>query len=125
MAVACAKCGTQNPEGNQFCQNCGTPLAAAAPSAAPPAPAPPAPAPMAPPPAVAAAPPPAPGAPPPGYAYQNPYYQPGAGAPPVHRTPWVMIVGAVVGVVVILAGVGIVIAAASFKPTNQVKPFAP
>lgn len=28
--VTCSKCGSQNKEGNKFCQNCGNPLAAAA-----------------------------------------------------------------------------------------------
>ena len=27
MAIACARCGTQNPDGNKFCQACGSPLA--------------------------------------------------------------------------------------------------
>src|SRR5207302_138612 len=38
MALTCARCGTQNPDGNAFCQACGTQLAAtawAAPTAAP------------------------------------------------------------------------------------------
>jgi hypothetical protein len=37
MALTCARCGAQNPDGNQFCQACGTPLMAAAapPPAAP------------------------------------------------------------------------------------------
>jgi len=43
MAVTCANCGTQNPDGNKFCQSCGKPLAAApvgAAGAPPPAPIP-------------------------------------------------------------------------------------
>jgi hypothetical protein len=98
MAVTCARCGTQNPDGNQFCQACGTPLGVAAP-----------------PPGVGAAVPPAPGAPPaqppPPGGYQSPYYAPSAVGPqpPVHRTPWILIIGAIVVLVVIMAGGGTVI----------------
>ena len=89
MAVTCARCGTQNPDGNQFCQACGTPLTAAAiQPAAPPSflPGPPAAPPPAPPGPPAFPPPPPPG-------YQSPYYAPsGVGPqPPVHRTPWTLI----------------------------------
>ena len=31
----CGECGTQNPDTNQFCKNCGTPLRKAQPSAVP------------------------------------------------------------------------------------------
>jgi hypothetical protein len=93
MAVTCARCGTQNPDGNQFCQACGTPLAVAAPPPAPPAQAP--------------SPIPAP----PG-AYQSPYYAPSAVGPqpPVHRTPWVLIISAIVVLVLLMAGCGTAIA---------------
>jgi len=49
---------------------------------------------------------PPPGLPPP--AYQSPYYAPAAGVfqPPVHRTPWVLIISAVLGLIVIMAGCG-------------------
>ena len=99
MAVTCARCGTQNPDGNQFCQACGTPLAmAGAPpaAAAPPVPAMPGPAPM----------------PPPPGAYQSPYYAPSAVGPqpPVHRTPWVLIISAIVVLVLLMAGCGTAIA---------------
>src|SRR5713101_3776778 len=85
MALTCARCGTQNPDGNSFCQACGTPLAA-----------------------VVARPPvgPPPVGPPP--VYQSPYYAPTAGGyqAPVHRTPWVLIVSAVLGLIVVMAGCG-------------------
>lgn len=61
---------------------------------------------------------PPPGLPPP--AYQSPYYAPAAGVyqPPVHRTPWVLIIGAVVGLVVIMAGCGTALAFLNAK-NNQ------
>src|SRR5207253_11291857 len=42
VALTCARCGAQNPDGNLYCQTCGTPLTAAgavagAPPTAPPA----------------------------------------------------------------------------------------
>ena len=47
---------------------------------------------------------------PPGYAaqpgYASPYYAPAVATPPVHRTPWMVIIAAVVALVVILAGIG-------------------
>src|SRR6266478_4086832 len=113
MALTCARCGTQNPDGNSFCQACGTPLAAVAPVGPPPAGPPPVgPRPVGPPPV---GPPPGapspimgppPGLPPP--TYQSPYYAPGAGGfqAPVHRTPWVLIISAVLGLIVVLAGCG-------------------
>src|SRR6202040_4290267 len=93
MAVTCARCGTQNPDGNQFCQACGTPLAVAAAQ------------PFSPPSALPG-PPAAPPPPPPGY--QSPYYQPSAlgPQPPVHRTPWTLIIAGVVVLVVVMAGCG-------------------
>jgi hypothetical protein len=97
MAVTCARCGTQNPDGNQFCQACGTPLAVAATQpAAPPSPLPGPP---------AATPPPPPG-------YQSPYYAPSAVGPQpqVHRTPWTLIIAAVVVLVLLMAGCGTAIA---------------
>jgi hypothetical protein len=53
---------------------------------------------------------PPPDLPPP--TYQSPYYAPTAGSfqPPIHRTPWVLIVSAVLGLVVIMAGCGTAIA---------------
>jgi hypothetical protein len=49
---------------------------------------------------------PPPDLPPP--VYQSPYYAPTPGVyqPPVHRTPWVLIVSAVAGLIVIMAGCG-------------------
>jgi zinc-ribbon domain len=104
MAVICARCGTQNPDGNQFCQACGTPLAvaAAAPGVSPAMPPPPG----------ASLPGPPPMAPPPPGAYQSPYYTPSAVGPqpPVHRTPWVLIIAAIVVLILIMAGIGTAIA---------------
>lgn len=120
MAVACSRCGTMNPDGNQFCQSCGTPLVAAA-VAGPPAAmsGPPAgiPGPPAPPPASMSGPPP--GAAPPGY--QSPYYAPGVGAlqNPVHRTPWMIIIAAVVGLLLIMAACGTAIAVLGHHASNS------
>ena len=125
MPVGCPNCGTQNPDGSQFCQNCRTPLMAG-PAAPPPMAAPPPPAYGAPPPAYGApppaygAPPPAYGAPPPAYAAPggyapaygapaaSPYYTPGGAPPPVHRTPTGLIIGAGVAAFVILAILAVV-----------------
>src|SRR5258708_32729728 len=121
MAMTCAGCGAQNPEGNQFCSACGRPLtraaAAAAPwwAAAPQGPPPPteaAPSWLAPPPQA----PPPPAATPPAYAspqpaevaYASPYYSPSGAMPqaPVHRTPMALIIGAVAALIVVVAGGG-------------------
>src|SRR5438445_4243822 len=130
MALTCARCATQNPDGNAFCQACGTQLVAMqqAPPAGPPPSAPPpnwAP-PGPPPPSAQPAPPaaswlppqgappsvavPPPGAPPP--SYQSPYYAPPPGfpQPPVHRTPWLLIISAIVGLVLLMAGCGTALA---------------
>jgi len=105
MAVTCARCGTENPDGNQFCQACGTPLAVAA---APPAPG-------------AVLPGPPPGPPPPQAGYQSPYYAPSAVGPqpPVHRTPWILIISAIVVLVVLMAGCGTAIAVFSNRASGQ------
>jgi hypothetical protein len=103
MAQTCARCGAQNPDDNQFCQACGTPLTALATGA-------PATGPAVPPastPALAyASPPPIP------VSYSSPYFSPSGAGPqaPVHRTPWILILGAVVGLVVLMAGCGTAIA---------------
>ena len=96
MAVTCARCGTQNPDGNQFCQACGTPLAVA----------------VAPPATGAVLPAPLPAPPPAQAGYQSPYYAPSAVGPqpPVHRTPWMLIISAIVVLVVLMAGCGTAIA---------------
>lgn len=105
MALACARCGAQNPDGNIYCQTCGTPLSAARVMA----------------PVAIASPPPIPGpppGPPPGIAppavgpsgYQSPYYVPAGVTAPVHRTPWTMIIAAVVALVVLMAGGGTAVA---------------
>jgi hypothetical protein len=121
MAIACARCGAQNPDGNRFCQSCGAPLAAVPQQPATPvggAPAAPWQAVPYPGQAVQAPPPPPPGPQP---AYASPYYAPAAGGaqPPVHRTPWVMIVAVVVGLVVIMAGCGTVLAFSGFGKKTQ------
>src|SRR3989442_9983173 len=107
MAVTCARCGTQNPDGNQFCQACGTPARGARGQpgfASPPA---------------TALPGPPPG-PPPG-AYQSPYYSPSAVGPqpPVHRTPWVLIISAIVVLVVLMAGCGTAFAILGSRANNN------
>lgn len=53
---------------------------------------------------------------PPGYA--SPYYTPAAGAPPqapVHRTPWMLIVAAVVVLILVMSGIGTAVALLSNK----------
>jgi hypothetical protein len=116
MALTCARCGTQNPDGNSFCQACGTPLAAVAPRP-PVGPPPIGPPPIGPPPVgppPVGPPPGAPGVimgPPPNLpppSYQSPYYAPAAGVyqQPVHRTPWLLIISAILGLIVIMAGCG-------------------
>ena len=121
MALVCPRCATQNPDGHSFCLACGSPL-----NAPPPAPAMPvAAAPASPfteppafttPPAAAYAPPP-----PPPPAYQSPYYAPASGAiqPPVHRTPWLVIIAVVVVLVLLMAGVGTVLAMGFARSGNQ------
>jgi zinc-ribbon domain len=108
VALVCARCGTQNPDSNKFCLACGTPLAAApVPPAMPVGPASASPFTQAPPPAGTY-----PGAPPGPPAYASPYYSPtGAGPQPgVHRTPWILIIGVIVALLVVMGGVGTVLA---------------
>lgn len=114
MAIACANCGTQNPDGNKFCQSCGKPLAAAplGAAAAPAAAAPPPPAPA---PAPGAA-----GAPPPGY---SPYYAPVPGqGVTVHRTSPGLIIGIVGGLVLLMVAAMFLIGLIFLRP--QPKPVA-
>lgn len=103
MAVACPRCGTQNPDGNAYCQACGTPLAAPVAATA----------------GAFAGPPPGMAPPgPPGYAppmaapsgYQSPYYAPSGPTAPVHRTPWMAIVAGVVALTLVMAGIGTALA---------------
>src|SRR5438270_237564 len=120
MAVACARCGAQNPDGNAFCQACGSPLAAGAPQPAPPAPsAPPAGPPPGPPAGVAG--PPA-GMPPPVFAgpsaYASPYFTPQPAMAPIHRTPGTLIIAGVVAVVVLIAGCGTAVAVLARRRTE-------
>ena len=138
MALTCARCGAQNPDGNRFCQACGTPLTAAAAGIAAPPTAPPGPPgayPGAPPGPPAPYPGPPPGPPGPAYAsplayaspppvpagYQSPYYVPGAGAvqAPVHRVPLMLILSAVVVLVLLMAGIGTAIAIIGSHNNNQ------
>jgi hypothetical protein len=94
MALACPRCGAQNPDGNAYCQACGTPLAAPVAATAgtfagpPPGMAPPAAAP----------------------AYQSPYFVPSGPSVAVHRTPWMLIIAAVVVLTVLMAGAGTALA---------------
>jgi len=132
MALTCARCGAQNPDGNRFCQACGTPLTAAAAGVAVPPAAPPGP-PPGPFPAVPPGPPPAPpgppyastlaypSPPPPSVGYQSPYYIPGVGAAqaPVHRVPLMLIVSAVVVLVLLMSGIGTAIAIIGNHGNNQ------
>jgi len=127
MALVCARCGTQNPDTNRFCQACGTPLTAVAPPPAVPVTAAAAsPFTQAPPPAgVYAGPPPS--APPGPPAYSSPYYSPsGTGPQPgVHRTPWVVIISAIVALVVVMGGVGTVLAVTLASHNSQSAGFQP
>lgn len=91
MPLTCSHCGAQNPDGMQFCQSCGSPLMAAPQGTAP---TPAAPAPTAPP---AGTPPPASPPPPPVPAHPA----------PTHRLPLGSLLGIVIGVLGILAAVGI------------------
>src|SRR5438270_10464251 len=103
MALTCARCGAQNPDGNLYCQACGTPLTAAGGVATA--------APSGPPPGAYAGPPV--GIPPPVAApggYQSPYYTPQGVAAPVHRTPWMLIIAAVLALTVLMAGLGTALA---------------
>src|SRR5437870_12613176 len=102
MALTCARCGAQNPDGNLYCQACGTPLTAAgavagAPPASPPAAA-----------AGAFAGPPVGAAPPvvSPTGYQSPYYTSSGVAAPVHRTPSMLIMTAVLALTALLPGWG-------------------
>lgn len=93
MALQCARCGAQNPDGNLYCQACGTPLTAPAAAA---------------PPAAGITGPPA-GMAPPSYGpsgYQTPYHYPQGAVAPAHRTPWMLIIAGVVALVVLMAGFG-------------------
>jgi hypothetical protein len=53
--------------------------------------------------------------------YSSPYYTPAASAPPapVHRTPWMLIIAAVVGLVVVMAGCGTAIALLGNKASSS------
>jgi len=94
MALACPRCGTQNPDGNAFCQACGTPLSAPVAVTA----------------GAYAGPPPGMAPPPPSPGYQSPYYAPSGAPVPVHRTPWMLIIAGVLAATVLMAGIGTALA---------------
>src|SRR5258708_23173041 len=96
MGVTCARWGAQNPDGNQFCQACGTRLSAAAAGA------------PAPPPPPSALPLPYPSPPPLPVAYASPYYNPPRAAPPAagHRTPRALLITRGVLLIFVVAGRG-------------------
>src|SRR5207249_3807937 len=120
MALVCPRCATQNPDGNSFCLACGSPLNAPPPAPAMPVAAAPA-SPFTEPPAFTSPPPAYAPPPPPSPAYQSPYYAPASGAiqPPVHRTPWLVIIAVVVVLVLVMAGVGTVLAMGFAHSSNQ------
>jgi len=111
MALTCAHCGAQNPDGNLYCQSCGSPLAAPPAAAAPPSPPPGPPGFVGPPPVAG----------PTGYqaptGYQSPYYAPAAPVAPVHRTPWMLILAAVVALTILMAGCGTALAILGSRST--------
>ena len=88
MPLICSHCGAQNPDGMQFCQSCGSPLAPAPQGTAP---TPGLPLPLTSP---ASPPPPAPA-------------PPAARPAPAHRLPLGSLIGIVIGVLGILAAIGI------------------
>jgi zinc ribbon protein len=128
MALVCARCGTQNPDTNRFCQACGTPLTAtsAPPPAVPVGATAASPFTQAPPPAGTYPGPPA-GVPPGPPAYSSPYYSPtGAGPQPgIHRTPWVLIISVIVALLVVMGGVGTVLAVTLGSHNSQSAGFQP
>jgi hypothetical protein len=101
----CPRCGTQNPDGNSYCQACGTllsaPVAATLGAFAGPPPGPP----------------PGLGAPAATPAYQSPYYAPAGPTQPVHRTRWTSIIASVVVLTVVMAGAGAGLALLGNRPS--------
>lgn len=102
MALACPRCGTQNPDGNAYCQACGTPLTA----------------PVAVTTGAYAGPPPGIAPPPPSPVYQSPYYAPSGASVPVHRTPWMLIIAVVLAATVLMAGIGTALALLGHRETQ-------
>ena len=100
MPLACPRCGTQNPDGNAYCQACGTPLTAPVAATA----------------GAFAGPPPG-MAPPP--AYQSPYYPPSGPPVAVHRTPWVLIIAGVLVLALVMAGAGTALAVLSNRNSQS------
>lgn len=80
----CSECGTQNPDTNQFCKNCGKPLPRQKPAAQSAVPPPPVPVTPAPQPVIAAAPAPSPA--------------PAPAAAPKRKRNWLGIVSLVLGI---------------------------
>src|SRR2546430_3089347 len=112
MALTCARGGAQTPDGNLYCQTCGTPLTAAGGVATAASPGPP--------PGAYAGPPA--GIPPPVAApggYQSPYYTPQGVAAPVHRTPWMLIIAAVLALTVLMAGLGTALAVIRSRHSSE------
>ena len=120
MALTCARCGAQNPDGNLYCMSCGTLLTAPSAVATAPMQGPPSAPPPGPPPGPLPGPPPGP---PPGIApptgFQSPYYTPAGPVPPVHRTPWMLIIAGVVALVVLMAGCGTALAIIGNRSSNN------
>lgn len=130
MPVSCPRCATANPDQNAFCQSCGGPLAGAAS------------APASPPPAAAdagtsigAVPASSAGGSPPGspvipstyYATpgQSPYYTPppaASGGGPVHRLSRTALFAIIGAALLVLAGVGAIVAFAGHGPPKPVPP---
>jgi Double zinc ribbon len=102
MALACPRCRTQNPDGNAYCQACGTPLAAPAAVTA----------------GAYAGPPPGMAPPPASPGYQSPYYAPSGAPVQVHRTPWMLIIAVVLAATVLMAGAGTALALLGNRSTQ-------
>jgi hypothetical protein len=51
--------------------------------------------------------------------YQSPYYAPSGPTAPVHRTPWMLIIAAVVGLIVLMAGCGTALAILGSRGNNS------
>jgi len=51
--------------------------------------------------------------------YQSPYYVPSGPVPPVHRTPWMLIIAGVVALVVLMAGCGTALAIIGNRSSNN------
>lgn len=106
MAVTCARCGTQNPDGSAFCMRCGTPMAATPAQPVQPTPQ------YTPPPPGGGIPPYQ--APPPGAPYvpgQSAYLPPPPGGTMVHRSSRNAVIAIVIVAVLVIAGGAVAFAA--------------